>query len=73
LSSRGGGTIKTVMKQYYVYIIANKMRGTLYIGMTNDIARRISEHKNELIDGFSKKYSLDKLVYYEIYRYVEER
>ncbi|AKL97975.1 GIY-YIG nuclease family protein [Endomicrobium proavitum] len=53
-------------KQYYVYIIKNRLRGTLYIGVTNDIARRMYEHKNKLIEGFSKKYSLDKLVYCEI-------
>ena len=53
------------MKQYYVYIITNKPRGTLYIGVTDDITRRIYEHKNKLLDGFSKKYSLDKLVYCE--------
>ncbi|GHT41230.1 hypothetical protein AGMMS49921_03990 [Endomicrobiia bacterium] len=55
----------TYGKQYYVYIITNKPRGTLYIGVTNDIAKRIYEHKNKIIDGFSKKYSLYKLVYCE--------
>jgi len=54
-------------KQYYVYIITNKPRGTLYIGVTDNIARRMQEHKNKMIDGFSKKYSLDKLVYCENY------
>ncbi|GHT49455.1 nuclease [Endomicrobiia bacterium] len=52
-------------KQYYVYVITNKPRGTLYIGVTSNIARRIYEHKNKMIDGFSKKYSLYKLVYCE--------
>jgi putative endonuclease len=52
-------------KRYYVYIITNKPRGILYIGITNSIERRIYEHKNKLIEGFSKKYSLDKLVYCE--------
>jgi putative endonuclease len=53
------------MKLYFVYIITNKVRGILYIGVTNDIARRMYEHKNKMIEGFSKKYSLDKLVYCE--------
>jgi len=55
-----------------VYIITNKPRGTLYIGVTDDIVRRMQEHKNKMIDGFSKKYSLDKLVYYESYSEVNE-
>ena len=55
------------MKKMYVYIITNKSNGTLYIGVTNNLMRRIYEHKNKLIDGFSCKYSLDKLVFYEIY------
>ena len=50
---------------YYVYIISNKTNSTLYIGVTNNLKRRIYEHKNKLIDGFSKKYNLSKLVYFE--------
>lgn len=53
------------MNSYYVYIITNKKQGVLYIGVTNDIKRRIYEHKNKLIEGFSSKYNLSKLVYYE--------
>ena len=49
---------------FYVYIIAS-LTGTLYIGMTNDLIRRIAEHKDGKIEGFSKKYSCKKLVYYE--------
>ncbi len=52
------------MKEYCVYIITNKSK-TLYIGMTNNLVRRIYEHKNKIIEGFSKKYNLTKLVYYE--------
>ena len=51
----------------YVYIITNKTNGTLYIGVTNNLIRRIYEHKNKLIKGFSSKYNLDRLVYYEIF------
>jgi putative endonuclease len=59
------------MKNYYVYILASKRNGTLYIGMTNDLNRRIYEHKNNLIDGFTKKYSVKTLVYYESTESVE--
>ncbi len=52
------------MNDYYVYIISNKSK-TLYIGVTNNLVRRIYEHKNKLIEGFSKKYNLNKLVYFE--------
>lgn len=52
---------------FYVYILTNKTNRVLYIGMTNDIKRRISEHKNEMIDGFSKRYHTHKLVYFEEY------
>lgn len=53
------------MKSYYVYIIASKRNGTLYIGVTNDLIRRIAEHKDGLVEGFSKKYKVNQLVYYE--------
>ena len=52
-------------KKYYVYILTNKRNGTLYIGVTNDLERRIFEHKNKIIKGFTEKYNIDKLVYYE--------
>ena len=52
-------------KYSYVYIITNKRNGTLYIGVTSNLIRRIYEHKNGLVDGFSKKYKLHMLVYYE--------
>jgi len=54
------------MKHYYIYILTNKSDSVLYIGMTNNLERRMFEHKNKLIEGFSKKYNLNKLVYYEI-------
>ena len=50
---------------YYVYILTNKHNTVLYIGVTNNIERRLYEHKNKLVDGFTKRYNLDKLVYYE--------
>lgn len=53
------------MKSYWVYILSNKKLGTLYIGVTNDLHRRLYEHKNKLIEGFSKRYDLTKLVYFE--------
>ena len=52
-------------KVYYVYILASKPNGTLYIGVTNDLIRRVYEHKQGLIDGFTKKYGVKMLVYYE--------
>ena len=60
------------MKQYYVYILASKRNGTLDIGVTNDLAKRIYEHKQDLVDGFTKKYSVHTLVYYEAYANIEE-
>jgi len=58
--------------QYYVYILSNLKKGTLYIGMTNDLERRMFEHKNKLVEGFSKNYNLDKLVYFEQFQYVND-
>ena len=55
------------MKTMYVYIIASKRNGTIYSGVTNNLVRRIYEHRNELIEGFSKRYHIHMLVYYEIY------
>ena len=52
-------------KTYYVYIMTNASDKVLYIGVTNDLQRRIYEHKNKLVKGFSKKYKVNKLVYYE--------
>lgn len=58
--------------QYAVYILSNKKNGTLYIGMTNNLERRVFEHKNKLIDGFTKKYNLNTLVCFETYKYVND-
>ena len=51
-------------RQYYVYLMTNSVR-TLYVGVTNDIERRVYEHKHKLVDGFTKKYNLTWLAYYE--------
>ena len=52
------------MKSYWVYIMTNKSR-TLYIGVTNDLARRVYEHKHKLVEGFTSRYNLDRLIYTE--------
>ena len=52
---------------FFVYILASKRNGTLYVGVTNDLARRMSEHKAKLVPGFTRQYGVDKLVYFEEY------
>lgn len=53
-------------QQFYVYILASKRNGTLYVGVTNDLIRRVWEHKSNAVDGFTKKYGVHQLVWYEI-------
>ena len=53
------------MKAYYVYMLTNQNHTVLYIGVTNDLARRVAEHKAGIHEGFTKKYKVDKLVYFE--------
>lgn len=55
------------MKQPAVYILASKPNGTLYIGVTGDLLKRIWEHKNDLVEGFSKRYGVHRLVYFELH------
>ena len=55
------------MKSYYVYILTNKNNTVLYTGITNSLVRRIWKHKTKIIDGFTKKYNVEKLVYYEVF------
>ena len=57
---------------YYVYIVTNKTKTVLYTGVTNNLKRRIYEHKNKLIDGFTKRYNVDMLVYFEKYSNIDE-
>ena len=52
-------------KDYYIYILANKRNGTLYVGVTNNLERRMSEHQQNLVEGFTKKYHVHHLIYYE--------
>ena len=54
-------------QQFYVYIMTNKNNRVLYTGMTNDLQRRVYEHKEKLVNGFIKKYNVLKLIYYEIF------
>jgi putative endonuclease len=56
-----------LMMAYYVYLLASKKNGTLYLGVTNNIVRRIYEHKTKVVDGFTTRYGVDKLVWFEIY------
>ena len=60
------------MKTYYVYILASQKNGTLYIGMTNILERRLYEHKNKSVKGFTSKYGVNKLVYFEEYNSYQE-
>lgn len=60
------------MKQYYVYFTTNKNNNVIYIGVTGDLIKRVYQHKNKIFEGFTKKYNVDKLVYYEIYNNVED-
>ena len=57
---------------YSVYILANKTNSTVYIGVTGDLMRRVQEHRNDLIEGFTKRYHVHKLVYYETFQDVQE-
>jgi len=57
---------------FFVYILASKRNGTLYVGVTNDLVRRMSEHKAKLVPGFTRQYGVDKLVYFEEYASILE-
>ena len=55
----------------YVYIVASKPRGTLYVGVTNDLVRRVYEHRAEAVEGFTKRYGVHRLVYFEVFDDIE--
>ena len=58
-------------RNYWVYIVASGLGGTLYIGVTNDLIRRVYEHKNKIAEGFTGKYGVDRLVYFETFDDIE--
>jgi len=60
------------MGQYFVYILASKRNGTLYIGVTNNLLKRVHQHKNDIAEGFTKKYNVHKLVYYEMFGRIQD-
>ena len=60
------------MGQYFVYILASKKNGTLYIGVTNNLLKRVDQHKNDLAEGFTRKYKVHNLVYYEAFNWVQD-
>jgi putative endonuclease len=62
----------SMRRQYYVYILTNKLNTVLYTGITGDLQKRIYEHKSKVVDGFTKKYNVNKLVYYEVFDYVND-
>ncbi len=64
--------IQNAAPQYYVYILASRIGGTLYIGVTNDLVRRAFEHRSGLVPGFTRKYRVHGLVYFETFRDVRE-
>ena len=59
------------MKDYFVYILASGRNGTLYVGVTNDLGRRLGEHKDKVVPGFTRRYGVDILVWYEIHHDIE--
>jgi putative endonuclease len=58
-------------RSFYVYILASKIGGTLYIGVTNDLIRRVAEHRSKAVEGFTRRYGVDRLVYFECFDDVE--
>ena len=77
MSLRGASATKQsrettqINRQYYIYLMTNKRNTVVYTGVTNDLKRRVFEHKEKLAEGFTKKYNIIKLVYYEVFEDVE--
>ena len=59
------GESREMAKDYYIYILASKRNRTLYIGVTSDLIKRVWEHKNKIVESFTQKYNINRLVYYE--------
>ena len=57
---------------YFVYLLASKRNGTLYVGVTNDLARRVAEHRDKVVPGFTRRYGVSILVWYEMYDYIDD-
>jgi putative endonuclease len=60
------------MGQYFVYMLASKRNGTLYIGVTNNLLKRVHQHKNDVTEGFTRKYNVHSLVYYEVFNGIQD-
>lgn len=71
LNRNNPADIERITMSGYVYILFSKRNGTLYVGVTSNLIKRIYEHKNKVVAGFTKKYGVDKLGYYEIYEDIE--
>ena len=65
-----GIQVSMAERRYYVYVLASERNGTLYVGVTNDIARRLEEHRNRLVPGFTRKYGINRLVHCELFESV---
>ena len=60
------------MGQYFVFMLASKRNGTLYIGVTNNLLKRVHQHKNDVTEGFTRKYNVHSLVYYEVFNRIQD-
>ena len=59
-------------KKGYLYILASRRNGTLYVGVTSDLVKRVEEHRQKLVDGFTKRYSVTRLVYFEMFEDIKD-